>query len=93
MSLRRVTNRRASLKTGRMHGVSKEAARRALEAQLGSSIPKGVRALGADELEDLAEAVREARRRQAVALSEAGDRALNKIPRLLRGPVRKVAGG
>lgn len=76
-----------------MHPVSKEAARRALEAQLGTSIPKGVRALCEDDLQDLADAVRGARRRQAEALAEAGDRALNKIPRLLRGPVRKVAGG
>jgi hypothetical protein len=76
-----------------MHRVSKDAARRALEAQLGTSIPKGVRALGEDELQDLADAVRAARRRQVEALAEAGERALNRIPRLLRGPVRKVAGG
>lgn len=73
--------------------MSKEAARHALEAQLGTSIPKGVRALDEDELQDLADAIRAARRRQAEALAEAGERALNRIPRLLRGPVRKVAGG
>lgn len=73
--------------------MSKEAARRALEAQLGASIPKGARGLGEDELQDLTDAVRAARRRQAEALAEAGERALNRIPRMLRGPVRKVAGG
>ena len=73
--------------------MSKDAARRALEEQLGTSVPKGVGALGEAELEDLAAAVRAARRRQAKALAEAGERALNRIPRLLRGPVRKVAGG
>jgi hypothetical protein len=73
--------------------MSKEAGRRALEAQLGARVPKGVGGLADDELEDLAEAVRDARRRQAKALAEAGERALSRIPRLLRGPVRKVAGG
>ncbi len=73
--------------------MSKEAGRQALEAQLGARIPKGVGALADDDLEDLARAVREARRRQAQALAEAGERALSRIPRLLRGPVRKVAGG
>ncbi len=73
--------------------MSKDAGRRALEAQLGARVPKGVGALAEDQLEDLAEAVRAARRRQAQALAEAGERALSRIPRVLRGPVRKVAGG
>ena len=73
--------------------MSKDAARRALEAQLGSRAPKGLHALSADELTDLSEAVRTARRRQAEALTVAGERALSRIPRLLRGPIRKVAGG
>lgn len=73
--------------------MSRDAARRALEEQLGAKLPKGVGALAEDELEDLAEAVRAARRRQAHALAEAGERALSRIPRILRGPVRKAAGG
>ena len=72
--------------------MSKDAARRALEAQLGSSVPRGVRALSETELNDLAEAVQSARRRQTASLAEAGDRALNRIPRLLRGPVKKIVG-
>ena len=72
--------------------MSKDAARRALEAQLGSSAPKGVRALSEAELNHLAEAVKSARRRQTASLAEAGDRALHRIPRVLRGPVRKVVG-
>lgn len=72
--------------------MSKDAARRALETQLGTSVPKGVRALAETELGDLAEAVRTARRRQTASLAEAGERALNRIPRLLRGPVRKIVG-
>jgi hypothetical protein len=75
-----------------MPRVSKDAARQALEAQLGTSAPKGVGALSEAELNDLAEAIRGARRRQTASLAEAGERALNRIPRLLRGPVRKVVG-
>jgi hypothetical protein len=73
--------------------MSKEAGRRALAEQLGGRLPEGIGALADEELEDLAGAVRAARRRQAKALAEAGERALNRIPRLLRGPVRKVTGG
>ena len=73
--------------------MSKDAGRRALEAQLGTRVPNGVARLPEAELQDLAEAIRAARRRQAAALAEAGERALSRIPRLLRGPVRKVAGG
>jgi hypothetical protein len=73
--------------------MSKDAARRALEEQLGARLPAGVGGLAEAELQDLADAVRSARRRQAKALAEAGERALGRIPRLLRGPVRKVAGG
>ncbi|MGE5617473.1 MAG: hypothetical protein ACM3UX_00900 [Candidatus Woesearchaeota archaeon] len=72
--------------------MSTDAARRALEAQLGASVPKGVCALSETELGDLAEAVQSARRRQTLSLAEAGERALNRIPRLLRGPVRKIVG-
>jgi hypothetical protein len=73
--------------------MSKDAGRRALEEQLGVSLPHGVGALADEELADLADAIRAARRRQAKALAEAGERALKRIPRLLRGPVRKAAGG
>lgn len=72
--------------------MSKDAARRALEAQLGASAPEGLLALSEAELNDLAEAIQAARRRQTASLAEAGERALNRIPRLLRGPVRKVVG-
>lgn len=72
--------------------MSKDAARQALEAQLGASVPPGVRVLSETELKDLAQAIQSARRRQTASLAEAGDRALNRIPRLLRGPVRKIVG-
>jgi hypothetical protein len=72
--------------------MSKEAALRALEAQLGGKAPKGLKRLSAEELEELGGAVRHARRRQAKALGEAGDKAFGHIPWLLRGPIRKIVG-
>lgn len=65
---------------------------RALEQQLGQAAPSGVKELAAAEIADLAQAIREARHRQAQALDEAADRALGRIPRMLRGPIRKIAG-
>lgn len=73
--------------------MSKDAATRAVTKQLGDQPPKGLGALSEEELRDLASAIAEARHRQAAALEQAGERALSRIPRLLRGPVRKVAGG
>ena len=64
----------------------------ALREQVGDPLPDGVRQLRPEELRDLADAVHDARRRQAKALGEAGDRALSHIPRLLRGPVRRIVG-
>jgi hypothetical protein len=64
----------------------------ALGAQLGESAPQALRQLSGDELTDLSNAVRTARRRQTKALADAGERALGHIPRLLRGPVRKIVG-
>jgi hypothetical protein len=43
-------------------------------------------------LADLGAALAEARHRQAAALAEAGDRALSHIPRLLRGPIKRIVG-
>jgi hypothetical protein len=63
-----------------------------LAAQLRGSPPDGLRELSDDELADLAGAVADARHRQAAALAQAGDRALSHIPRLLRGPVKRMVG-
>jgi hypothetical protein len=73
--------------------MSKEGAIRSLKQQLGATPPPGLRALTEEELQDLSQAIREASHRQAKALEAAGERALSRIPRPLRGPVRKVAGG
>ncbi len=64
----------------------------ALHAQLGAHAPDGLAQLSEDELRHLAHALRDARHRQAQALAEAGERALGHIPRLLRGPVRRIVG-
>jgi hypothetical protein len=64
----------------------------ALEAELGSAPPAGLARLDPDELRDLAHAIRDARHRQAAELEAVGDRALNFVPRLLRGPIRRIVG-
>lgn len=64
----------------------------ALEAQLQGPVPTGLHALDDRALRDLADAVREARHRQAAELQAAGDQALKHIPRLLRIPLRKALG-
>jgi hypothetical protein len=61
-----------------------------LEQELGGAPPRAVSRLPADQQEDLAAAIRDARRRQAKALAVAAEQALNLIPRVLRGPVRKL---
>jgi hypothetical protein len=64
----------------------------ALEHQLGGSVSPAVAALDDAELTTLADAVYAARHRQAAELGAAGEKALGLIPRLLRGPVRKMFG-
>jgi hypothetical protein len=64
----------------------------ALRGVLRGEIPAGVEKLEPEHLADLTTAIGEARRRQGEALQEAGDRALRHIPRLLRGPIRRVVG-
>jgi len=64
----------------------------ALSAQLRGHVPDGLRELSEAELSELAAAVAAARHRQAAALAEAGERALSHIPRLLRGPVKRIVG-
>jgi hypothetical protein len=63
-----------------------------LEHQLGGPLPAGVAALDDASLTTLADAVRQARRRQAAELGAAGEKALGLVPRLLRGPVRRIFG-
>jgi len=64
----------------------------ALTARLGTEPPAGLRKLTGAQLTDLTTAVSDARRRQGQALAAAGERALAHVPRLLRGPVRRIVG-
>jgi hypothetical protein len=64
-----------------------------LESQVRAEPPRGLSALSKAELEDLTDAIRDARHRQAAELQVAGEKAFAHIPRLLRGPIRKVMGG
>lgn len=63
-----------------------------LREQLRAEPPAGVAALPSENLRHLADAIGAARRRQAEALAEAGDQAFGYVPRLLRGPIRKLLG-
>ncbi len=72
--------------------MSRKEALEALESQLRAKPPEGLSSLTGEELEDLAGAVRKARHRQAAELQAAGEKAFGHIPRLLRGPIRKVMG-
>jgi hypothetical protein len=66
----------------------------ALRSELGAEPPPGVAALlSEDESAQLAATIRAARARQRDALAAAADGAFNHIPRLLRGPIRKIVGG
>ena len=63
-----------------------------LQTQLRDEPPAGVAALDGGHLAHFAGLVGEARRRQAAELEAARERAMRGIPRLLRGPIRRVVG-
>ena len=64
----------------------------AVERQLRAPAPAGLRDLDDADLRALAQAVRQARHRQAAELEAAGDKALALVPRMLRGPIRRMLG-
>ena len=64
----------------------------ALASRLGTEPPQSLRDLSPAQLEDLTTAISDARRRQGQALAASGERALSHVPRLLRGPVRRIVG-
>ena len=61
-----------------------------LEDELRGPAPAGLRGLTEAQRQDLADAITDARHRQAAALAEAGEQAFGHIPRLLRGPIRRM---
>lgn len=68
-------------------------ARARLEKEYGASLPPGLAGLTPEQQEKLVAAIEDARVRQARALAKATDHGLDFIPRLLRGPVKKVLFG
>lgn len=68
-------------------------ATRILKPELGGSVPDGLGALSEDELDALAGVLRVAKRRQSQELEAAVEAALDIVPRLLRGAVRKILFG
>ncbi|HET9719389.1 MAG TPA: hypothetical protein VFP55_04855 [Solirubrobacteraceae bacterium] len=61
-----------------------------LREQLRSDPPHGLRALAEEDLRHLAQAIHAARARQAAALEHAAEHGFSYVPRLLRGPIRRI---
>jgi len=66
---------------------------RALESELGGRAPDGLKALSDADLRAFADVLHEARRRQSAALESAVEEALEIVPRMARGTVRKALFG
>ena len=64
--------------------------RNALEQELDGRIPDGLSTLKDDELSELAELLRTAKQRQSQALDQGIDEALEIVPRVARGSVRRM---
>lgn len=65
---------------------------REIEARLRAKLPPGVARLDPEHLRDLLACIDEARHGQAAELQEAGDKAFQHVPWLLRGPIRRIMG-
>lgn len=63
-----------------------------LRKQLRAEPPAGLATLPGEHLRHLADAIGSARHRQTEALENAGEQAFQYVPRLLRGPIRKILG-
>lgn len=61
-----------------------------LRDQLRGDPPNALSALAEEDVHHLAEAIRAARARQAAALQHAADQGFSYVPRLLRGPIRRI---
>lgn len=61
-----------------------------LASELRATPPEALRGLSDSDLRDLSGAIRDARHRQAAALASAGENAFGQLPRLVRGPVRRL---
>jgi hypothetical protein len=63
-----------------------------LHDQLRRDPPGALGSLAEEDLRHLAEAIRAARVRQAAALERAAEQGFSYVPRLLRGPIRRIVG-
>jgi hypothetical protein len=61
-----------------------------LRDQLRADPPGALGSLAEEDLRHLAEAIRSARARQAVALEHAAEQGFSLVPRVLRGPIRRI---
>jgi len=68
-------------------------ARSSLTAELGVRPPDGLHTLTDESLTHLADRLRDAKQRQSRELEVGIDEALQIVPRLVRGPVRKILFG
>ena len=66
---------------------------RALESELGARPPEGLEAIAEADLRALTALLREAKQRQSEGLEAAVEEALEIVPRMVRGPVRKMLFG
>jgi hypothetical protein len=64
-----------------------------LEDELDARVPEGIEVLSDDELTLLADLLRAAKASQARELDDGVEGALDIVPRLMRGPVRKILFG
>lgn len=64
-----------------------------LEQELGATVPDGLHELSDDQLLTLADLLRGARARQKQQLDDGVEDSLDIVPRLMRGPVRKMLFG
>jgi hypothetical protein len=66
---------------------------RSLETELGGRAPDRLEALSDEQLSEFSGLLRAAKTRQSDALQSAVEQALEIVPRMLRGPVRKILFG
>ncbi|MBA3748302.1 MAG: hypothetical protein H0W96_12550 [Solirubrobacterales bacterium] len=66
---------------------------RALEAELGGRAPDGLKTLADKDLRAFTGLLHDAKARQSDALEEAIEQSLEIVPRVVRGPVRKILFG
>lgn len=67
-------------------------ARTSLEAELQDELPPSFRSLEEADLQRLTTLLRDARREQRAALQDALDAAFGFVPRVLRGPIKRILG-